>query len=453
MKKFKNILVLSIFLSLTTLIGCDENVSNQSNNNNITNSENINQIPSDVISVEEALNLAKQLSSGQTSSKDYKVKGEVYDLYNATYGNCHLIDGKGNDITIYGMYNYDGTIRFDGMDKQPDVGDEIIVEGPLMNYYSSNKGTTTYEIVDARVLFINGINQAANSNNNNNNNNTSEDIKISYDENGWTYSGTYYSDLNSGLTGTNLLSKLRAINSTKKSRNYTYDDMWSLFPYTDYDPNNNGKYIAFYRGTTATRSQMNKEHVWPNSRGGNLIEGDVHVIRPTFTSDNSSRGNAFYVEGKTGGNNVGWDPKAVNMNEDYRGQAARIIFYGMVANSSLKLVDTNTDSTGNKSMGKLSDLLKWNLQYSVQPSEVRRNNGAETKQGNRNPFIDNPSFACSIWGNTNSNTKEICSATSASMYKQETITKKAKQKGISDYTANIDFIEISITTEPKKEEN
>ena len=71
-------------------------------------------------------------------------------------------------------------------------------------------------------------------------------------------------------------------------------------------------------------------------------------------------------------------------------------------------------------MGKLSDLLKWNLQYAPNRSkdaalalrvEQNRNQiiGIETRgQGNRNPFIDHPEYACKIWGSTNSTTKQIC---------------------------------------------
>ena len=59
-------------------------------------------------------------------------------------------------------------------------------------------------------------------------------------------------------------------------------------------------------------------------------------------------------------------------------------------------------------MGKLSDLLKWNINYPVLDREKTRNEGAEYLQGNRNPFIDHPEYACKIWGNTNSTTKSIC---------------------------------------------
>ena len=157
---------------------------------------------------------------------------------------------------------------------------------------------------------------------------------------------------------------------------------------------------------------MNKEHVWPKSHGsGGRTDKDIHMVRPTLSSDNSSRGNSFYVEGMNHQSN-GWDPKAAGMNEQYRGQAARIIFYCVIADSKLSLVDTNKSETSNANpdykMGKLSDLLRWNLQYAVDITELNRNSGAEDIQGNRNPFIDNPYLACAIWGNYNDTTRQIC---------------------------------------------
>ncbi|MCI5745335.1 MAG: endonuclease [Erysipelotrichaceae bacterium] len=234
------------------------------------------------------------------------------------------------------------------------------------------------------------------------------------DGDGWTNSDfkNYYSTIDLSLSGNYLLEELQSLNASKQKKTVGYSGLWNYFDQTDYDPNNSSKYLAFYRGTSATKGEMNKEHVWPKSRGGGLVDGDLHMTRPTLTSDNSSRGNSFYVEGKNS-SSAGWDPKAANMNEQYRGQVARILFYCVVANKSLSLVDKDNDATSNKTMGKLSDLLKWNLMYPVDNSELRRNNGAQKVQGNRNPFIDNPSFACSIFGSTNSTTKEICSSYSA----------------------------------------
>lgn len=48
--------------------------------------------------------------------------------------------------------------------------------------------------------------------------------------------------------------------------------------------------------------------------------------------------------------------------------------------------------------GYLSDLLIWHCQDPVSDFERARNDGVESWQGNRNPFVDRPGFAEGIWG-------------------------------------------------------
>lgn len=219
------------------------------------------------------------------------------------------------------------------------------------------------------------------------------------------YSDTYYNQISDELRGKDLLLQLdNLLDSTSHPTiNFTYKGLMSeVFPYTD---GKDGKLYAFYRGTLASSGSMNREHVWPNSRGGNYVERDPHMVRPTLTSDNSGRGNAFYNES---GN---YDPGEFGAYQ-YRGICARIIFYCAVKaqENGLNLVDKNTDSTSNKSMGKLSTLLKWNLEYDIDATEIQRNDVLYTKfKHNRNPFIDDRNYACKIWGDTNAETRGVCS--------------------------------------------
>lgn len=219
------------------------------------------------------------------------------------------------------------------------------------------------------------------------------------------YSGTYYNQISDELRGKDLLLQLdNLLDSTSHPTiNFTYKGLMSeVFPYTD---GKDGKLYAFYRGTLASSGSMNREHVWPNSRGGNYVERDPHMVRPTLTSDNSGRENAFYNES---GN---YDPGEFGAYQ-YRGICARIIFYCAVKaqENGLNLVDKNTDSTSNKSMGKLSTLLKWNLEYDIDATEIQRNDVLYTKfKHNRNPFIDDRNYACKIWGDTNAETRGVCS--------------------------------------------
>lgn len=222
------------------------------------------------------------------------------------------------------------------------------------------------------------------------------------------YSGTYYNSI-TAKTSSELKDQLTELNKKKRTRTVGYKPALNNPSAGFYvtDPGNGPNTItSFYSGRSVNgTSGLNREHVWPESRGGGLVDNDIHMIRPTLNAENGNRGNSFYVEGKCS-QSSGWDPAATDFGqESYRGDAARIIFYCVIAagkdNSGryyLKLVDYTNDNTSNRSMGKLSTLLAWNRKYPVTDREKTRNNGAERLQGNRNPFIDHPEYADIIWG-------------------------------------------------------
>ena len=234
----------------------------------------------------------------------------------------------------------------------------------------------------------------------------------------------YYASITDDMMGEELLEALRDLNDTKRQSTVGYSGMGTSmsgdYRYTDYDPDYvqydyNGqpygtKCISFYSGNSMT--SWNREHVWPKSHGGNLVEDDIHMPRPTIPAENGSRGNSFYVEGMKDGT-YGWDPAEEDFgDETYRGDSARIIFYCVVAADKLSLTELEYHQTSNSNrdnlMGKLSDMLSWNLRYKVMQREQNRNSGAQYLQGNRNPFIDHPEYACRIWGLTNESTRSIC---------------------------------------------
>ena len=216
-----------------------------------------------------------------------------------------------------------------------------------------------------------------------------------------------------------MLKALNSLNKEKKIRNFKYADHKEYQQYIEIDPKGTipmGKMLGFYDNTIVNgawdnQATWNREHVWPNSRGGSSVEGDLHMVRPTSVKINSERGNNVY--GTVTGS---YDPG--QYYAEYRGIASRIIFYCAIANTSLVLSD-DIDNYGDN-MGILSTMLRWNLEYLPEGKESsslayrvewHRNETIATDsrlQGNRNPFIDHPEYACKIWGNTDANTRAAC---------------------------------------------
>ena len=232
----------------------------------------------------------------------------------------------------------------------------------------------------------------------------------------------YYSTIDNSLSGDSLLSALRTLNLSYRETEVGYKAMGTdptgKFKFTDYDPataktNKDGvkygtKILSFYSGKSST--SFNREHVWPDSRGGNLVEDDIFMTRPTITEENSSRGNSAYITGMETEHD-GWDPvtafgSGIGVYDSIRGECARIIFYCMTVSSSLKLSDDT--STVSNTMGSLTNLIEWACENPVNDRERRRNDGGQYLQGNRNAFVDHPEYACKIWGGTNAKTKSAC---------------------------------------------
>lgn len=226
---------------------------------------------------------------------------------------------------------------------------------------------------------------------------------------------SYYSSISDSLTGSELRSALNTLNNQKKKREVSYAGFRSFAAKSDIDPSSgSNKIVGFYNNALVGPGwdggdTWNREHMWPNSLGGGKVEDDAHMVRPASTSINSERGNKYF-----GSSGSTYDPGQYVANYR-RGISARIIFYCAIADTSLNIIDAN--SGGSNQMGKLSDLLRWNLQYlpgtSTTELRVEQNRNEviqkdSSGQGNRNPFIDHPEYACKIWGNTNSETKSIC---------------------------------------------
>ena len=167
-------------------------------------------------------------------------------------------------------------------------------------------------------------------------------------------------------------------------------------------------------------SYINREHVWPNSRGtGKSGPGsDKHMQRPCEQKINSTR-SSYDFGNVTGGKDLGasnptnkgcyvgggkFEPK-----DEFKGDAARIIFYMAMCYDKLELARPSDTSrfnyfTGSNYHGDFEDLYEWATDVSIDPVsklEMNRNNVIDIKyQHNRNPFIDHPEFIEMIYDKT-----------------------------------------------------
>lgn len=84
------------------------------------------------LSVTEAIALAQEAGEQGTSEKQY-VTGVVKSISNTNYGEMYITDGK-NDLSIYGVYSSDGSLKYSEMEEKPYSGDEVFIYGYLKTY-------------------------------------------------------------------------------------------------------------------------------------------------------------------------------------------------------------------------------------------------------------------------------------------------------------------------------
>lgn len=208
---------------------------------------------------------------------------------------------------------------------------------------------------------------------------------------------------------------------TNNHKNLSYAEVWTALTKTDQDPNNSDNVILLYRGISLAKSangsgsqsqdpdNWNREHVWAKSHGfaASDLEAytDIHHLRPTDMSVNSSRGNLDFDNSdaplsEAPENRV--DADSFEPRDSVKGDVARMIFYmdtryqGMDNTPDLTVVDRLT-STGEPSIGRLCRLLEWHAADPVDSFEQMRNDTIYEFQGNRNPFIDHPEWVSKIY--------------------------------------------------------
>ncbi|KQT16076.1 hypothetical protein ASG31_13950 [Chryseobacterium sp. Leaf404] len=250
----------------------------------------------------------------------------------------------------------------------------------------------------------------------------------------------YYTAAN-GLTGAPLKTALKNI-ITANHNPGSYSGLWTAYQTTDrdnapgvlglendnsildiYSENPNGVDPYNYVSTSSQCGNYggegdcyNREHIVPQSlfNEASPMVSDIHFIRATDGYVNNARGSLpFGVVGVTNyisqngskrGNSVsaGYSGTVFEPIDAFKGDVARMIFYFVTRYETQLSGFSSGNMLGNSAFPglqtwELNQLLAWHNADPVSPNEVIRNNASYTYQGNRNPFIDNPSYANDIW--------------------------------------------------------
>lgn len=236
----------------------------------------------------------------------------------------------------------------------------------------------------------------------------------------YTGSNTY-SNL-STQTASELKTDLYELMSSTMTNSVSYSSLTGYWKNTDASDGTAGT-MLFYSDTQS--ESYNREHVWPKSRASFYQKNggsDLHHLRPTNSSINSTRGNltmgnvrgvlSSYNTASYGGNSVLYYNSSfdlVEVNDNIKGDVARILLYVYVrwqqpnlfenvATADLPPFDSDDNANnGKKVIESLETLLQWIENDPVDTWEMSRNDLCQDVQGNRNVFIDYPEYAWLIF--------------------------------------------------------
>ena len=243
------------------------------------------------------------------------------------------------------------------------------------------------------------------------------------------FAADYYSSV-TATSGTALLGQLHDLIVSTHSYYTSYDDVKKYSQYSDPGKGSN-TVLEFYTHEDIANSKWdvsggwNREHVWAQSISNGLwgktgAGSDMHHIRPSEKDINNHRGNKLYGEVSNGTpeytsvmNVLGGHSNSSTFEplDNVKGDVARIVMYVYTHYSTASNVGGTVEckiTTGNLPITNIITasnanaawqlLLKWNKLDPVDDIERVRNEYVYSKQGNRNPFIDNEQYANAIWG-------------------------------------------------------
>lgn len=200
----------------------------------------------------------------------------------------------------------------------------------------------------------------------------------------------------SSVSSSALYQELKDLMVSNHKKITNYQETRPMYQYTDCQNSgtDNDKISSFYSGKEIGPAwdsgvTWNREHTWPNSKGLNGDdENDIMMLRPTASSENSSRGNKAYGE-SSGYYNPN---KESNGAYDVRGDVARIMLYQYVRWGNTSYMWGSSGVIESKEV-----LIKWMKLDPVDTWELGRNDAVEAITGTRNVFVDYPELAFELF--------------------------------------------------------
>jgi endonuclease I/chitodextrinase len=239
-------------------------------------------------------------------------------------------------------------------------------------------------------------------------------------------------------TGTGYTLKTQLYNIIKGHTDRGYSGLWTTYSTSDRDnqyENDNSIFDIYsenptgvdpYKYTYGTSqcgtysvegNCYNREHIVPQSvfNSSAPMVSDAHHIPPTDGKVNGIRSN--YPHGnvatatwtslngsKLGSSAVsGYTGTVFEPNAAFKGDIARMYFYfatryeNTIASYPFDMFNGTSNQVFTTAFRDM--LLQWHAADPVSSREIARNNAIYVRQGNRNPFIDNPNYVNLIWGN------------------------------------------------------
>ena len=195
-----------------------------------------------------------------------------------------------------------------------------------------------------------------------------------------------------------LYSALKSMMTSKHTKITSYGETRYQYKYTDCQNGNTSTISSFYSGislnsTWDSGKTWNREHTWPNSKCINQSKAqdsaDLMMLRPTSTSENSSRGNSAY--GESGSY---YHPNSEsNGSHDVRGDVARICLYVYT-----RWGNTSRMWGSSGVMESLDVLIEWMTADPVDTWEMGRNDAVQSITGVRNVYVDYPELGFKLFG-------------------------------------------------------